>query len=57
MVPEVFPILFYLSIGMPLALNPLLLLTIDLLTELGPSVSLAYEAPENDIMNRKPRNA
>lgn len=57
MSPEVFPILFNLSIGMPLALNPLLLLTIDLMTELGPAISLAYEDPETDIMERKPRNA
>lgn len=57
MFPEVFPILFNLSIGMPLALNPLLLLTIDLMTELGPAISLAYEDPEKDIMERKPRDA
>ena len=46
MVPEVFPILFNLGLGFPLALNPLLLLTIDLMTELGPAISLAYEDPE-----------
>ena len=46
MVPEVFPILFNLSVGVPLALNPLLLLTIDLMTELGPAISLAYEEAE-----------
>jgi len=57
MIPEVFPILFNLAIGMPLALNPLLLLTIDLMTELGPAISLAYEDPEKDIMERRPRNS
>ena len=57
MVPEVFPILFNLGLGFPLALNPLLLLTIDLMTELGPAISLAYEDAELDIMNRKPRNS
>jgi sodium/potassium-transporting ATPase subunit alpha len=57
MSPEVFPILLNLSIAIPLGLNPLLLLTIDLMTELAPAISLAYETPENDIMDRKPRNA
>lgn len=32
------------------------LLTIDLGTELGPAISLAYEEAEGDIMNRPPRN-
>ena len=31
--PELIPILLNLVVGLPLALNPLLLLTIDLLTE------------------------
>ena len=57
MIPEVVPILLNLSIGYPLALNPLLLLTIDLMTELAPAISLAYEEPESDIMDRKPRNS
>jgi sodium/potassium-transporting ATPase subunit alpha len=51
MSPEVFPILLNLSIAIPLGLNPLLLLTIDLMTELAPAISLAYETPENDIMD------
>lgn len=56
MTPEVFPILLNLSTAIPLGLNPLLLLTIDLMTELCPAISLAYEEPEADIMLRKPRN-
>lgn len=56
MTPEVFPILLNLSMAIPLGLNPLLLLTIDLMTELCPAISLAYESPESDIMERKPRN-
>jgi magnesium-transporting ATPase (P-type) len=38
-------------------LNPLLILTIDLGTELAPSIALAFEVAESDIMNRPPRNA
>ena len=50
MSPEVFPILLNLSTAIPLGLNPLLLLTIDLMTELAPAISLAYETPESNIM-------
>jgi sodium/potassium-transporting ATPase subunit alpha len=57
MTPEVFPILINLSMAIPLGLNPLLLLTIDLMTELAPAISLAYEDPEASIMLRKPRDA
>lgn len=38
-------------------MNPILLLTIDLFTEQGPAISLAYEKQEDDIMERPPRNA
>jgi sodium/potassium-transporting ATPase subunit alpha len=57
MTPEVFPILINLSMAIPLGLNPLLLLTIDLMTELAPAISLAFEDPEANIMERKPRDA
>ena len=40
----------------PIALPGLLILTIDLLTEQGPAISLSYEPAEADIMLRKPRN-
>ena len=57
MTPEVFPILINLSMAIPLGLNPLLLLTIDLMTELAPAISLAFEDPEANIMEGKPRDA
>jgi len=57
MSPEVFPILQNLSTAIPLGLNPLLLLTINLITELAPAISLAYETPKSNIMKRKPRDA
>lgn len=46
-----------LALGYPLGLNPLLILTIDLGTELAPSIALAFEVAESDIMSRPPRNA
>jgi len=55
--PEVIPILLNLAFSFPLGINSLLILTIDLGTELTPGISLAYEDMESDIMNRKPRNS
>lgn len=57
LIPEVIPILMNLALGYPLGLNSLLILTIDLGTELAPSIALAFESAESDIMNRPPRNA
>ena len=42
---------------MPLGINSLLILSIDLLTELAPAISLASEKMEDDIMERPPRNS
>ncbi|KAF1319924.1 putative hydrolase, partial [Globisporangium splendens] len=54
--PEVAPVALNLSFGMPSALTSLQILSVDLATELGPAISLAYEGPENDIMSRPPRD-
>jgi sodium/potassium-transporting ATPase subunit alpha len=53
--PEVVPTLCSLAFGIPLALTSLLILAIDLGTELAPAISLAFEKAENDIMRRPPR--
>lgn len=57
LIPEVIPILMNLALGYPLGLNSLLILTIDLGTEIAPSIALAFEKAESDIMERPPRNA
>jgi len=57
MLPEVTPILMNLAFGFPLGLSAILILTIDLFTEMAPAVSLAYEPAEADVMNKRPRNA
>lgn len=57
MIPEVIPVLLNLAIGLPLCLSAILILFIDLGTELAPAVSLAYEKSESDVMARPPRNA
>ena len=56
LVPEVVPILCYLAFSLPVALTSLMILVIDLGTELGPAIALAYEDAETDIMVRPPRD-
>lgn len=56
LVPEIGPFLLSVLVGFPLGLSTLLLLCIDLGTELAPAISLAYEHPESNIMERPPRN-
>jgi len=53
---QVFPIVLNFALGMPLGLDPLQILSIDLACELPPAVSLAYEPPERDIMSVEPRS-
>jgi hypothetical protein len=54
--PELVPVFLNLAFSFPLAMNGLFILTIDLLTEQGPAISLAFEQPEALVMERKPRN-
>ncbi|RLN95433.1 hypothetical protein BBJ28_00023338 [Nothophytophthora sp. Chile5] len=54
--PEILPVAINLALGMPSGMTSLQILSIDLGTELGPAISLAYEPAENDIMQRPPRD-
>lgn len=54
--PEVVSALINLLAGLPAGLTAMQVLTIDLGTELGPAISLAYEKAESDIMDRRPRD-
>jgi magnesium-transporting ATPase (P-type) len=54
--PEVVSALLGLLFGLPAGLTAMQVLTIDLGTEMGPAISLAYEKAEADIMTRKPRD-
>ena len=54
--PEVFPVLIWAFVGSPQPMGALLCFCIDLLTELVPATSLAFEKPESNIMNVPPRN-
>ena len=56
-IPEIVPVLTWVVVGLPLPLSTILILLIDLGTDLLPAISLAYEEAESDIMQRPPRDA
>lgn len=56
LLPEVTAIAITLILGMPYGLNSFMILSIDLGTEVFPSLSLSYEEAEDAIMNRPPRD-
>jgi len=56
-IPEISPFILFIMIRMPLSLTTVLILCVDLGTDMIPAISLAYEQPESDIMLRPPRDA
>lgn len=56
-IPEITPFLAFIVVQIPLPLTTVLILCIDLGTDLLPAISLAYENPESDIMCRPPRDS
>jgi len=56
-IPEITPFLIFIILSIPLPLTTILILCIDLGTDIVPAISLAYEKAESDIMARKPRDA
>ncbi|KAK3930546.1 Sodium/potassium-transporting ATPase subunit alpha, partial [Frankliniella fusca] len=52
--PEIVP--FQVVLAIPLPLSIALVLVIDAVTDLWPSISLAYEQPEENVMRREPRD-
>jgi len=55
-IPEIMPFLFLIIVQIPLPLSTVLILCIDLGTDIIPGISFAYEHAEQDIMDRLPRN-
>uniref|UniRef100_A0A672V674 Sodium/potassium-transporting ATPase subunit alpha n=1 Tax=Strigops habroptila TaxID=2489341 RepID=A0A672V674_STRHB len=55
-IAELCPFLIYIITSIPLPIGTITILFIDLGTDIIPSVALAYEKAESDIMNRRPRN-
>jgi len=56
-IPEISPFLFFMMFQIPQPLSTVLILCIDLGTDMVPAISFAYENPELDIMERWPRNS
>eukprot|EP00003_Mantamonas_plastica_P022918 TRINITY_DN3993_c0_g1_i1.p1 TRINITY_DN3993_c0_g1~~TRINITY_DN3993_c0_g1_i1.p1 ORF type:complete len:1091 (+),score=399.48 TRINITY_DN3993_c0_g1_i1:732-4004(+) len=56
-IPEIAPFLVFITVALPLPLPTVLILCVDLGTDMVPAISLAYETPESTIMQRPPRNA
>jgi hypothetical protein len=56
-IPEIVPFLLFISAGYPLAIETIMILLIDLGTDLAPAVSVAYEEPEDAIMKMPPRTS
>jgi len=54
-VPEITPFIAYVLLSIPLPLTIILILTIDLGTDIVPSLALGAEQAETDVMNRPPR--
>jgi sodium/potassium-transporting ATPase subunit alpha len=54
-IPELIPFLTFIILQIPLPLSTVLILCVDLGTDIFPAVSFAYEEPELDIMTRLPR--
>ena len=56
-IPEISPFIMFILGQLPLPLSTVLILCIDLGTDMIPAISFAYEAAELDIMLRFPRNS
>ncbi|PXF41326.1 Sodium/potassium-transporting ATPase subunit alpha [Gracilariopsis chorda] len=55
-IPQLIPFLIFITLKIPLPLTTVLILCIDLGTDIFPAIALAYEKPESDIMRRPPRD-
>lgn len=56
-VPQLMPFMAFVLFHIPVPLTTILVLSIDLGTDIFPAISLAYENPESDLMARPPRDA
>lgn len=53
---EIISILFTIVFFLPMPIQPLHILWLNLLIDIGPAIALAYEAAEDDVMTKPPRN-
>jgi magnesium-transporting ATPase (P-type) len=55
-IPEAVPFVLFILIGIPLPMNIMQILAVDLGTDILPGLALGAEPPEPGIMNRPPRS-
>jgi sodium/potassium-transporting ATPase subunit alpha len=55
-IPEISPFLLFIIVAVPLPLSTVMILAIDLGTDMYPAISMASEGAESDIMVRPPRD-
>jgi sodium/potassium-transporting ATPase subunit alpha len=55
-IPELVPFLLLIIIQVPLPLTTILMLAVDVGTDLLPAIAFAYETAESDLMKKGPRN-
>ena len=55
-VPEILPFVAYVLLDIPLPLTVVLILSIDLGTDVLPALGLGAERPESDVMRKQPRS-
>jgi sodium/potassium-transporting ATPase subunit alpha len=55
-IPEILPFLCQIVLAIPLGLTVIMILCVDLGTDILPAISFAYEFSESDIMRVPPRN-
>lgn len=54
-VPEIMPFIAFVLLGIPLPLTVILILSIDLGTDLIPAIGLGSERTESDVMKQRPK--
>jgi len=54
-IPQILPFIAYVLLDIPLPLTVVLILSIDLGTDIVPALGLGAERPETDVMKKKPR--
>jgi len=54
-IPEILPFIAFVLLDIPLPLTVILILSIDLGTDIVPALGLGAEPPETDVMKRAPR--
>jgi sodium/potassium-transporting ATPase subunit alpha len=55
-IPELIPFLLFIIIKIPLAIETIMILLIDVGTDLAPAIALAWEMEENETMKLPPRS-